>query len=170
MRLNAAYEVKEQRSWWQVTLTGAGLTIALAVLGFTSLVLLFYSRKMEAAIMQRAGISNGVSAVWQVAQWPILAVMLLIAFALLYRSRLFEVGCLHCLACAGERGVKFFCPQAALLFRLFMLYLQAEFRYAGRPGQGFLKGVQSSQRRPEPFEGHIVTRDAAISDGGRRTR
>ena len=83
--LNAAYEVEEQRSWWQVTLTGAGLTIALAVLGFTSLVLLFYGRKMEAAIMQRIGVSNGVSAVWQVAQWPILAAMLLIAFALVYR-------------------------------------------------------------------------------------
>jgi membrane protein len=82
--LNAAYEVAEQRSWWQVTLTGAGLTIALAVLGFISLVLLFYSRKMEAAIMQRAGVSNSVSAVWQVAQWPILAAMLLIAFALVY--------------------------------------------------------------------------------------
>src|ERR1035438_5572970 len=80
--LNAAYEVEEQRSWWQVTLTGAGLTIALAVLGFTSLVLLFYGRKMEAAIMQRIGVSNGASAVWQVAQWPILAAMLLIAFAL----------------------------------------------------------------------------------------
>jgi membrane protein len=83
--LNAAYEVEEQRSWWQVTLTGAGLTIALAVLGFTSLVLLFYGRKMEAAIMQRIGVSNGASAVWQVAQWPILAAMLLIAFALVYR-------------------------------------------------------------------------------------
>jgi len=83
--LNAAYEVEEQRSWWQVALTGAGLTLALAMLGFTSLVLLCYSRKMEAAIMQRAGVSHGVSAVWQVAQWPILAVMLLIAFALLYR-------------------------------------------------------------------------------------
>jgi membrane protein len=83
--LNAAYEVEEQRSWWQVTLIGAGLTIALAVLGFASLVLLFYSRKMEAAIMQRAGVSSGVSAMWQVAQWPILAGILLIAFALVYR-------------------------------------------------------------------------------------
>jgi membrane protein len=35
--------------------------------------------------MRSAGVSNGASAVWQVAQWPIVAVMLLIAFALLYR-------------------------------------------------------------------------------------
>ena len=35
--------------------------------------------------MQRARVSNGVSGVWQVAQWPILAAILLIAFALLYR-------------------------------------------------------------------------------------
>jgi membrane protein len=78
--LNAAYEVAERRSWWQVALTGAALTVALAAVAFTSLVLLFYSRKMEAAIMQRAGV-----AVWPVAQWPILAATLLVAFALLYR-------------------------------------------------------------------------------------
>jgi membrane protein len=83
--LNAAYEVEEQRPWWRVTLVGAGLTIALAVLGFTSLALLFCSRKMEAAILRRVGVSNAVSAVWQVAQWPILAAMLLAAFALVYR-------------------------------------------------------------------------------------
>jgi membrane protein len=65
--LNAAYEVEERRSWWRVTLTAAGLSLALAVLGFTSLVLLFSSRKV------------------QIVQWPILAVTLLIAFALLYR-------------------------------------------------------------------------------------
>lgn len=83
--LNAAYEVEERRSWWQVALTGAGLTIALALLGLTSLVLLFYSRKIGEAIMQRAGVPVGASVVWQIMQWPILAAMLLIAFALLYR-------------------------------------------------------------------------------------
>src|ERR1035441_3857429 len=61
--LNAAYEVEERRSWWQVTLTGAGLTIALAVLGFTSLVLLFYSRKIEAAITTIASVTDGTGSI-----------------------------------------------------------------------------------------------------------
>jgi membrane protein len=82
--LNAAYEVEERRSWWQVALTGACLTLALAAVGFASLVLLFYSRIMETAIMQRAGVPRAVAA-WPVAEWPILAAMLLIAFSLLYR-------------------------------------------------------------------------------------
>jgi membrane protein len=69
--LNAAYEVEEKRPWWRVTLIGVGLTIALALLAFTALVLVFYSRRL------------GTDA-WQIVHWLILAGMLLVAFALLY--------------------------------------------------------------------------------------
>jgi membrane protein len=70
--LNAAYEVEEKRPWWRVTLIGACLTFALALLAFTSLVLVFYSRRL------------GTDA-WQVVHWLIVAGMVLVALALLYR-------------------------------------------------------------------------------------
>ncbi|MGD0365387.1 MAG: YihY/virulence factor BrkB family protein [Bryobacteraceae bacterium] len=83
--LNAAYEVEERRSVWRVTLTAAGLTLALAGLGLSSLILLFYSRSVGAAIVKWAGLPGSVPILWQIVHWPILAAMLLIAFALLYR-------------------------------------------------------------------------------------
>lgn len=73
--LNAAYEVEERRSWWQVTLTAAGLTLTLALLGIASLVVLFLGQRF----------SSGVSVWFPIVQWPILAVVLLVAFAALYR-------------------------------------------------------------------------------------
>lgn len=83
--LNAAYEVEERRSWWEVTLTAAGLSAALSVLGFASLVILFFGRRASEAIIQRAGLPGGASVAWQLVHWPVLAAMLLVAFALLYR-------------------------------------------------------------------------------------
>jgi len=66
--LNAAYEVEEERTWWEVTITAAGLTVALAVLAFGSVGVLFFSRRAGVAV-----------------EWPVLAAVLLLAFALYYR-------------------------------------------------------------------------------------
>jgi membrane protein len=83
--LNSAYEVEEERSWWQVKLTAAGLTAALAVIGFASVVVLFYSRQIGKIMIRKAGVPDFVSTMWQIVQWPILAALLLVAFALMYR-------------------------------------------------------------------------------------
>lgn len=83
--LNAAYEVEERRSWLHLTLTAAGLTFSLALLAFTSLVLIFYSQRIGDAIARRAGLPASQSVVWHIVHWPVLAAVLLVAFALLYR-------------------------------------------------------------------------------------
>lgn len=72
--LNDAYEVSEERPWWKVTLVAGGLTIAMAFLGFTTLVVLGLGHQF---------FGNGT--VWYIAHWFILVCLLLITFALYYR-------------------------------------------------------------------------------------
>ncbi len=69
--LNDAYEVVEERPWWKITLIAAGLTTALAALGFAALVALFYGP--SAGLMGR------------IVYWLIAAALLMAAFALFYR-------------------------------------------------------------------------------------
>lgn len=83
--LNAAYEVQEDRPWWMSTLTAAGLTLTLAILVATSLVVLFYGRELAQNLLERAGLPANPELAWQLIHWPILAGLLLVAFAILYR-------------------------------------------------------------------------------------
>jgi membrane protein len=75
--LNSAYEVEERRSWWKITLLAGGLTVALGLLGFTALGLLFFGA--------RIGLSTEFGAAWRILHWGVIAALLLVAFALLYR-------------------------------------------------------------------------------------
>jgi membrane protein len=75
--LNSAYEVEERRSLWKVTLIAGGLTVALALLGFTALGLLFFGAHI--------GLRAEFGAAWRIVHWAVIAGLLLLAFALLYR-------------------------------------------------------------------------------------
>ena len=71
--LNIAYEVKEERPLWKVIAIACALTVSLAILFLLALSLLVYCTQWSPALGGRVG------------QWPILAVLLLACFALLYR-------------------------------------------------------------------------------------
>ncbi len=76
--LNRAYEVKEQRSIWELGLTIVGLTFTLAVIGIIAIFVIFFSKRLEAQL-SAAGIAS------RIVDWVVLAATLLIAFAVLYR-------------------------------------------------------------------------------------
>jgi len=71
--LNIAYEVKEERPLWKVLAIAIALTVSLAILFLIALTLVVYVSQWLPAL--------GVRLV----QWPILAALLLVAFALFYR-------------------------------------------------------------------------------------
>lgn len=75
--LNSAYEVEERRPWWKITLIAGGLTLALGLLGFTALGLLFFGA--------RIGLRTEFGAAWRILHWAVIAALLLVAFAILYR-------------------------------------------------------------------------------------
>ena len=83
--LNMAYEVKEERPVWKLTATAISLTVCLAVLGLLSLVLIFYGGRLAQILAPSAGTSPGTVLVLLVVRWPVIVLLLLTAFAVLYR-------------------------------------------------------------------------------------
>lgn len=71
--LNRAYEVEERRSWWKLSLTIAGLTLALAVTCLIALLLIFCGAHLQVQFMGR------------LVEWVALIAALSLWFAVLYR-------------------------------------------------------------------------------------
>jgi membrane protein len=82
--LNAAYDLKESRSWWKVRLTAVGLTLALTLLIVTALVLVLYGHDIADAVSIKVGLGSAFATAWKVLQWPLVLVFVLLAFALIY--------------------------------------------------------------------------------------
>jgi membrane protein len=82
--LNAAYDLKETRSWWKVRLIAVGLTLALSFLIISSLVLVLYGHDLADTVAGRFGLGGAFALAWKVLQWPIVLAFVLLAFALIY--------------------------------------------------------------------------------------
>jgi membrane protein len=82
--LNAAYGVKETRSWWKVQGVALALTLALALLIITPLALVLYGGQIGDLIAGRYDLGAAFTAVWDFIQWPIVLAFVLFAFALVY--------------------------------------------------------------------------------------
>ncbi|HEV7891178.1 MAG TPA: YihY/virulence factor BrkB family protein [Pyrinomonadaceae bacterium] len=82
--LNAAYDLKETRSWWKVRLIAVGLTLALSFLIVSSLVLVLYGHDLADTIAVKFGLGAAFAVAWKVLQWPIVLGFVLLAFALIY--------------------------------------------------------------------------------------
>jgi membrane protein len=82
--LNVAYHVEETRPWWKQRLTAVGLTIALAILIISALVLVLYGGKIADGLAARYGFGLVFVALWKILQWPVVLIFLLLGFALIY--------------------------------------------------------------------------------------
>lgn len=82
--LNIAYDVEETRSWWKVRLISVGLTVLLAILIITALIIVLYGGKLADLIAVRVGLGNTFKIAWQILQWPIVFAFLLTAFGSIY--------------------------------------------------------------------------------------
>ncbi|MEP6719564.1 MAG: YihY/virulence factor BrkB family protein [bacterium] len=82
--LNVAYHVEETRPWWKQRLTAVCLTIVLAVLIISALALVLYGGKIGEGLAAGYGFGTAFVVLWNVVQWPIVLIFLLLAFALIY--------------------------------------------------------------------------------------
>jgi membrane protein len=82
--LNAAYHVEESRSWWKQRLIAIGLTVALAVLIISALVLMLYGGKISDGLAASYGFGVLFVVLWRILQWPVVLISLLLGFALIY--------------------------------------------------------------------------------------
>ncbi len=82
--LNAMYGVKESRSWWKVRLASIGLTIALAVMIISALLLILYGGEFGAVITDYFNQNRDFATFWIIAQVPVVLVFVLLTFAMIY--------------------------------------------------------------------------------------
>jgi membrane protein len=82
--LNAAYNVKESRPWWRARLTAIALTIAIALLIMTALILILYGGRISDKIAASYGFGDLFTTLWAILQWPIVLIFILLSFSLIY--------------------------------------------------------------------------------------
>jgi membrane protein len=82
--LNAAYGVRERRSWWKVRLISICLTITLSILIVAALAIVLYGGHIGERIAMHFGLSTAFTLAWKVLQWPIAILFLLLTFNLIY--------------------------------------------------------------------------------------
>jgi membrane protein len=82
--LNAAYRVSEARPWWQTRLVALALTIALAILIVTALVIVIGGEQVGISVARAVGLGSAFTTAWVVLQWPIVIAFVFSAFALVY--------------------------------------------------------------------------------------
>ncbi len=83
--LNTAYEVQERRTFWKIALTVFGLTLAILILSVVALAVVLYGIQIALVIARHFEIHSNSALVFRLIEWPAIAVLLLLAFALFYR-------------------------------------------------------------------------------------
>ncbi|PYQ40883.1 MAG: hypothetical protein DMG99_12665 [Acidobacteria bacterium] len=82
--LNAAYEVREERSWLKIHLVSLTLTLAMAVLLIAALFLVLAGGQVIASAGQTVGFNGAAWIVMKIVQWAVALAFVVFAFASIY--------------------------------------------------------------------------------------
>src|SRR6266851_4940504 len=83
--LNAAYGVPETRPWWKVRLISVALTMALAVLIISALLIVLYGGRLGHFLFGSFHEGDPFAIAWKILQWPIALAFVFLAFGLIYQ-------------------------------------------------------------------------------------
>ena len=83
--LNAAYDVPETRPWWKVRLISIALTVALAVLIISALLIVLYGGRLGNFLAMLVHEGSAFTLAWKIFQWPIALAFVFFAFSLIYQ-------------------------------------------------------------------------------------
>ncbi len=83
--LNTAYEVKERRPLWKVLSVAFALSLALVLFFFAALTFALYTTRAAQAAFQNFAAHPAPAFLSAAVEWPVLTLLLLASFALLYR-------------------------------------------------------------------------------------
>ena len=84
--MNRVYEVDEGRPVWKLRPVLLLVTLVLVVLAVLVVVLIVLSGAVATSVGQTLGVSDAVVTVWNIAKWPIVLVLVVVAVAILYHS------------------------------------------------------------------------------------
>ncbi len=82
--MNVMYEVEEARPAWKQYAISILLSLGVAALLLTALVLVVFGPEIGGAVADAVGLGSVFQIVWSVVQWPVLILFVLFAFALVY--------------------------------------------------------------------------------------
>ena len=82
--MNRIYEVEEGRPFWRMRPMQLVVTVVTVTLSAAALVILVVSGPVTQAIGDALGVGSDVQRVWDIAKWPLLAVLVMVLVAILY--------------------------------------------------------------------------------------
>jgi membrane protein len=82
--MNRIYEIDEGRPFWKLKPLQLGVTVITVILVTLAMVILVVSGPVADAVGAALGLGSAVTAVWSIVKWPVLAVIVVVALAILY--------------------------------------------------------------------------------------
>ena len=82
--MNRVYDVQEGRPFWKLRPLQLMITVITVALCVVGLIILVVSGPVAESIGNALGVGNSAVTVWNIAKWPLLAVVVVLAVALLY--------------------------------------------------------------------------------------
>ncbi len=82
--LNAAYNVKEGRSFVRYRSLALGLTIAIGILIVAAAIVILYGNSIVDLVANSIGLGSLAAMAWKILQWPIAICFLVLSYALMY--------------------------------------------------------------------------------------
>jgi len=80
--LNRAYDIEEGRPWWKVRLNAIVMTVALALFVLIAFTLVVAGPNIAETIASRFGLGQAFTVVWNIVQWPVAFLLVVVAIAL----------------------------------------------------------------------------------------
>jgi membrane protein len=109
--MNVMYEVEEDRPFWKVYGLSIFMSLAVVVLLLGSLVLVVFGEPIGVAVANLVGLGSIFATVWSILQWPVVACVVLFAFALIYYF-----------APAAEQRFRWISPGSIIAFVFWLLF------------------------------------------------
>jgi membrane protein len=82
--MNVMYEVEEDRPFWKVYGLSIFMSLAVIVLLVGALVLVIFGESIGVRVADLVGLGSVFATLWSIVQWPVVALVVLFAFALIY--------------------------------------------------------------------------------------
>ncbi len=82
--MNVMYEVEEDRPFWKVYGLSIFMSLAVVVLLLGALVLVVFGESIGVSVADLVGLGSVFAMIWSIVQWPVVALVVLFAFSLIY--------------------------------------------------------------------------------------
>jgi membrane protein len=109
--MNVMYEVEEDRPFWKVYGLSIFMSLAVVVLLIGALVLVVFGQSIGVTVADLVGLGAVFATVWTILQWPVVACVVLFAFALIYYF-----------APAAEQRFRWISPGSIIAFVFWLIF------------------------------------------------